>query len=90
MGFPSFTGFTGRTRTPSSSDGFLAPERGLRRDQRGQATVEYILILSVTILGAAGLSRAIVGAFDSGILRFGAALEQDLRTGRSPLDIWKN
>ncbi len=64
--------------------------KSLSRDDSGQATIEYILILSASVLGAAAISRAIINALDRGILFFGAQLEKDLRTGRVPVDVWKN
>ena len=64
--------------------------RRLLRDDRGQATLEYILILSASVLGAAAISRTIISALDRGILNLGAQLEKDLRTGRVPVDVWKN
>ncbi|OFZ73944.1 MAG: hypothetical protein A3K03_04845 [Bdellovibrionales bacterium RIFOXYD1_FULL_44_7] len=60
------------------------------RDDKGQATVEYILLLSVTAVAAGALSRAILSTIDKGILRFGGQLEKDLKTGRTPVTIWKN
>ncbi len=60
------------------------------RDDHGQATLEYILILSASVLGAAAISRTIISALDRGILNLGAQLEKDLRTGRIPVDVWKN
>jgi Flp pilus assembly pilin Flp len=60
------------------------------RDDSGQATLEYILILSATVVGAAAISRSIITAVDRGILNLGAQLEKDLRTGRIPVNVWKN
>ena len=60
------------------------------RDDAGQATLEYILILSASVVGAAAISRSIISAVDRGILHLGAELEKDLRTGRLPVDVWKN
>ncbi|OFZ52745.1 MAG: hypothetical protein A2428_03330 [Bdellovibrionales bacterium RIFOXYC1_FULL_54_43] len=60
------------------------------RDDRGQATVEYILILSMAVFGAGALARAIMGAVNQGVLRLGGALEKDLKTGRMPVSIWNN
>src|SRR4051812_42757241 len=60
----------------------------LASDDRGQATLEYILILSASVVGAAAISRTIIGALDRGILHLGAELEKDLRTGRVPVDAW--
>jgi Flp pilus assembly pilin Flp len=59
-------------------------------DQEGQATVEYMLILSVVIAGAGLLSRKLIQAIDAGILKLGGQLEKDLKTGRAPTDVWQN
>lgn len=60
------------------------------RDESGQATVEYILILSAVVTGAVALARVILASLDKGILILGGQLEKDLRTGRADVGIWKN
>lgn len=60
------------------------------RDDRGQATVEYILLLSVTVLGASQLGKAILSVLDKAILKIGHELEVNLKTGRAPLGVWQN
>ena len=72
-------------QVPAQSIDFL---RSLLMDERGQATVEYILILSLTVTGASLLVRAIIKGLDNGVLRFGAQLERDLKTGRVPASVW--
>ncbi len=62
----------------------------LRDDDSGQGTVEYILILSVSLIGAITFARTMIGTLDKGILQFGGVLEQDLKTGRATLDVWQN
>jgi Flp pilus assembly pilin Flp len=69
------------------SRGFLAR---LLADDQGQGTVEYILLLSVVVLGATQIARAIRTAIDQGVMRLGGTLEKDLKTGRSPVSVWKN
>ncbi len=59
-------------------------------DEDGQATVEYILILSVIVFGASQLGRQIIAMLEKGILRLGGDLEKDLKTGRAPLSVWEN
>jgi Flp pilus assembly pilin Flp len=59
-------------------------------DESGQAITEYILILSVAVVGASAMARGLLKALDEGILRFGAELEKNLKTGRAPVSIWKN
>lgn len=51
---------------------------------------EYILILAVSVVGASQLAKQILKAFDKGIVRLGAELERDLKTGRAPLNVWEN
>ena len=70
--------------------GFSGFLRSLCEDDRGQATTEYILLLTFTIIGTAALARVILSAIDRGILRLGAQLEMDLKTGRADLSAWKN
>jgi Flp pilus assembly pilin Flp len=60
------------------------------QDDQGQSITEYVLILSVTIVGGAALARAIMGSLDKGILNLGAQLEKDLKTGKASLNVWQN
>jgi Flp pilus assembly pilin Flp len=60
------------------------------RDEDGQAVIEYILILSGTLIAAGMLARGILSALDSGVLKLGGQLEKDLRTGRAPLSVYQN
>jgi hypothetical protein len=64
--------------------------RDLVRDERAQATVEYMLILSAVVAGAGLMSRKLIQALDAGVLRLGGQLEKDLKTGRVPVDVWQN
>lgn len=61
----------------------------LLRDEGGQATVEYVLILSACVIAASQLGRRILDAIDSGIRFMGGQLEKDLKTGRAPLLVYK-
>ena len=56
----------------------------------GQGTVEYILILAVIVLGASQIGKRILYSFDLSVLRIGAELERDLKSGRAPLSVWSN
>lgn len=67
-----------------------ASVRAFLADESGQAMTEYILLLSVIVVGASSLARGILKVMDQGILRLGGQLEKDLKTGRSPLSAWKN
>ena len=64
--------------------------KNLYKDESGQATVEYILLLSVIVFGVSQIGRAVIGALDRGILFLGAQLEKDLKTGRAQINVWKN
>ncbi len=60
------------------------------RDEGGQAVIEYVLVLSATLVGAGMLARGILSALDSGVLKLGGQLEKDLKTGRAPLSVYQN
>lgn len=60
------------------------------RDDQGQSTTEYILLLSVVVVGSTTLLKSIINAIDTGILTLGGQLERDLKTGRAKLATWKN
>ena len=62
----------------------------LWREESGQATVEYILILSAIVVGCVKFTQVILAILDKGILTLGSQLEKDLKTGRAWLGIWKN
>jgi Flp pilus assembly pilin Flp len=80
-------GLKGAARLRAALRAFVRP---LLRDERGQATTEYILILSATIVSAAAIGRAVLKALDKGILVIGGQLEKDLKTGRVPPSVWTN
>ncbi len=56
----------------------------------GQTTVEYILILSLAVMGTALITKQILNVLDTGVLRLGGAIERDLRTGRTTLRVYTN
>lgn len=64
--------------------------RTFLRDEGGQATVEYILLLSFSLLVVISFARGLMSSIDRGILRFGGQLEKDLKTGRAPLSVYIN
>jgi hypothetical protein len=69
----------------------LAANAGQARPANaGQATVEYILLLSFVVVACVGMTRAILGGIDKGVLRVGGGLEKQLKTGRAPGGIWSN
>jgi len=59
-------------------------------DENGQGTLEYVLLLTFCIISAGALFRRMMEMMDSGFQIFGAQLERDLKSGRSPLSVWKN
>lgn len=59
------------------------------KDENGQGTVEYILLLSAIVVVSTQVARQLLKAFDSGVLFLGGALEKDLRTGKTSIEIWK-
>lgn len=61
-----------------------------KNNQSGQAVVEYLLILSISIVLSGLLFKGLNSSLDSGIRRFGMQLEKDLKTGRIPSSIWIN
>ncbi|MBN21631.1 MAG: hypothetical protein CL678_10130 [Bdellovibrionaceae bacterium] len=62
----------------------------IRSDESGQAVVEYLLILSLGVTLAISVAVSLNEALSNQILRFGAVLEKDLRTGRAPANVYKN
>ncbi len=59
-------------------------------DESGQGTVEYILILSVSVIAASQIAKRILAALDHAVLLIGAQLERDLKTGRMGPSAWQN
>ena len=76
-------------RPPLKVDFWLVLCR-LEKDDCGQGIVEYIVILSACLVGAVGIAKQMMKGMNTGILRLGAQLEQDLKTGRIPLSAWDN
>lgn len=62
----------------------------MKRDDQGQATLEYIFILSFAVGIAVVMARVLMGQLDNKVLQLGGALEKQLKTGRAPVSIWKN
>lgn len=62
----------------------------MRRNERGQAITEYILLLAIITILATTVLRGLLPALDKGMLSFGARLEQNLKTGRYSASIWAN
>ena len=67
--------------------------QGLKKfaqDEQGQATAEYVLLLTFVVIITTSLINVIITAIDTGVLRFGAQLERFLKTGRAPASVWIN
>lgn len=62
----------------------------LLEEDSGQATVEYILLLSFCLVTAVAMAKGIISALDQGVLKLGSQLEKDLKSGRAPLGVWSN
>jgi hypothetical protein len=77
---------------PAANAGQARPANAgqARPANAGQATVEYILLLSFVLFACVGMTRAILGGIDRGVLRVGGGLEKQLKTGRAPGGIWSN
>ncbi len=60
------------------------------KNDSGQATTEYILVLAFAVVIATTLSRRLLDVMDRGILNLGGVLERDLKTGKAPLNVWSN
>lgn len=60
------------------------------RDQSGQASLEYVLILALALTASALLAKGLSQALDASVLRFGAQLEKDLKTGRAQASVYNN
>ncbi len=58
--------------------------------QKGQATLEYIFVLSFSVVTAVFMARFLMGKLDNKVLQLGGTIEKQLKTGRAPVSIWKN
>ncbi len=59
-------------------------------ENSGQAVLEYILLLAITVTLVVGFSKTILDTLDKGVLKFGGRLEKTLKTGRAPANVWTN
>lgn len=58
--------------------------------QTGQATLEYIFVLSFAVVTAVFMARFLMDRLDNKVLQLGGTIEKQLKTGRAPVSIWKN
>jgi hypothetical protein len=64
---------------------FLRRRRGA---QKGQAIVEYIILLSIVMGIVTYFISKMTGSFDTTTAKYGGRVEQQLRTGSAPATIW--
>ncbi len=74
----------------SKLPGFRAIQHSSVHTRRGQATVEYIVLLGFTVVLAGLIARTLLTSLDNATLRFTARLEQNLKAGRAPANVWQN
>ena len=78
----------------AAKDDFAQPRlscvRDFARDDSGQAITEYILLLSFVMVGVVAIMHTLLPMLNTVTMTIGGELEKDLKTGRTPLDIWKN
>ena len=65
-------------------------QKKILANQQGQASVEYILILTLMLVATTTLSKTMIDMLDTGILKVGGRLEKQLKTGRGQLSTWDN
>jgi len=59
------------------------------RRQSGQAIVEYMILISITMAIVVGFSRKMTQLFDQAAPKMGGAFEKQLRGGAAPARLWK-
>lgn len=59
------------------------------KSKSGQATIEYILLLTVVVFLTSLVSKGLQGTWQKGISGLGGSLERALKTGRLPVHAWK-
>ncbi len=64
-----------KTGNPASNEG-------------GQAIVDYILLLSIILIGLGLFLQKTSTAFDGITVNWGGKLEKQIRTGSAPASIW--
>jgi len=57
-------------------------------NEGGQAIVEYILLLSIVLIGLGLFLQKISTGFDAMTAQRGGALEKQIRTGSAPASLW--
>ena len=61
----------------------------LAKNQSGQAMVEYILLLTIVVVGAGFFMQTLSKAIDQMTAAQGGKLERQIRTGSAPASLWK-
>ena len=59
-----------------------------KKNESGQAIVEYILLLSIVVATSAFFMKTLTGLFDKTAATMGAKIEVQIRTGNAPATIW--
>ena len=59
-----------------------------KASKSGQAIIEYIILLSIVVVGLALFLSKYTGLFDNMTVRMGGAMESQLRTGKAPASVW--
>ena len=60
-----------------------------RKNESGQAVVEYIILLSIAIGVMALFVRSLTTGIDKTIPKWGRGMEVQLRAGAAPASLWK-
>ena len=55
----------------------------------GQAVIEYVILLAITVGGMLYFIRTMTGAFDQSVPKMGGTFERQLRAGAAPASLWK-
>ena len=63
--------------------------RKKRKNQSGQAVVEYIVLLSIAVGLMAFFVKSLTSGIDKTIPRWGRGIEVQLRAGAAPASLWK-
>ncbi len=60
-----------------------------RRSDSGQAVVEYVILLAITVGILVSFVRSLSGSLNKTIPKWGESLEVQLRAGAAPASLWK-
>ncbi|MBU6155016.1 MAG: hypothetical protein KGP28_11995 [Bdellovibrionales bacterium] len=60
-----------------------------RSKESGQAVVEYIILLSITLGIVVAFARNMTSIFDKGAPKIGGKFERQIRAGAAPAGLWR-